>query len=58
MNDDLSDLDAAALLAASSEAVQARRAAEVRDLMHEVRDTVWRRRGVWLEPEVRLVGQW
>ena len=34
------------------------RAADVRDLMHEVRDTVWRRRGVWLEPEVRLVGEW
>jgi UDP-N-acetylmuramate dehydrogenase len=34
------------------------RAVEVRDLMHEVRDTVWRKRGVWLEPEVRLVGQW
>lgn len=31
---------------------------EVRDLMREVRDTVWRRRGVWLEPEVRLVGEW
>jgi len=36
----------------------AARACEVRDLMHEVRDTVWRRRGVWLEPEVRLVGEW
>jgi UDP-N-acetylmuramate dehydrogenase len=34
------------------------RAVEVRDLMHEMRDTVWRRRGVWLEPEVRLVGEW
>jgi UDP-N-acetylmuramate dehydrogenase len=34
------------------------RASEVRDLMHEIRDTVWRRRGVWLEPEVRLVGEW
>ena len=32
MNHDLSDLDAPALLAASSEAVRARRAAEVRDL--------------------------
>lgn len=31
---------------------------EVRDLMREVRDRVWRRRGVWLEPEVRLVGEW
>ena len=34
------------------------KACEVRDLMHEVRDTVWRRRGVWLEPEGRLVGEW
>lgn len=34
------------------------KACEVRDLMREVRDTVWRRRGVWLEPEVRLVGEW
>jgi len=34
------------------------RAVEVRDLMHEMRDMVWRRRGVWLEPEVRLVGEW
>lgn len=34
------------------------RASEVRDLMREVRDTVWRRRGVWLDPEVRLVGEW
>ncbi len=32
MNDDLSDLDAAGLLAAASEAVRARRVAEVRDL--------------------------
>ena len=36
----------------------AARASDVRDLMREVRDTVWRRRGVWLEPEVRLVGEW
>lgn len=34
------------------------RASEVRDLMREMRDTVWRRRGVWLEAEVRLVGEW
>lgn len=34
------------------------KSSEVRDLMREVRDTVWRRRGVWLEPEVRLVGEW
>ena len=32
MNDDLSDLDASGLLAAASEAVRARRLAEVRDL--------------------------
>ena len=32
MIDDLSDLDAAGLLASASEAVQARRLAEVRDL--------------------------
>ena len=36
----------------------AAKASDVRDLMREVRDTVWRRRGVWLEPEVRLVGEW
>lgn len=36
----------------------AARASDVRDLIREVRDTVWRRRGVWLEPEVRLVGEW
>jgi len=34
------------------------RASEVRDLLREMRDTVWRRRGVWLEPEVRLAGEW
>jgi UDP-N-acetylmuramate dehydrogenase len=34
------------------------RAADVRALMDDVRDTVWRRCGVWLEPEVRLVGEW
>ena len=32
MNDDLPDLDASGLLAAASEAVRARRLAEVRDL--------------------------
>jgi UDP-N-acetylmuramate dehydrogenase len=34
------------------------RAEEVRALMERVRDTVWQRRGVWLEPEVKLVGDW
>jgi UDP-N-acetylmuramate dehydrogenase len=33
-------------------------ASDVRDLMIEVRDAVWKRRGVWLEAEVRLVGDW
>jgi UDP-N-acetylmuramate dehydrogenase len=33
-------------------------ATDVRRLMDEVRDVVWRQRGVWLEPEVRLVGDW
>ncbi|MFM7736529.1 MAG: UDP-N-acetylmuramate dehydrogenase [Alphaproteobacteria bacterium] len=34
------------------------RAAEIRELMERVRETVWRRRGVWLQPEVKLVGDW
>jgi len=34
------------------------RAAEVRELMERIRDAVWRRRGVWLQPEVKLVGDW
>src|SRR5262249_35517352 len=34
------------------------RAADVRALMEKARDAVWRRRGVWLEPEVKLVGEW
>lgn len=34
------------------------RAAEVRELMERVRDAVWRRRGVFLQPEVKLVGDW
>ncbi|MEW6267864.1 MAG: UDP-N-acetylmuramate dehydrogenase [Thermodesulfobacteriota bacterium] len=34
------------------------RAADVRALMDEIRDTVWQRCGVRLEPEVRLVGEW
>lgn len=36
----------------------AARAADVRELMERVRDAVWRRRGVWLQPEVKLVGDW
>lgn len=34
------------------------RAADVRALIEEVRAAVWRQRGVWLLPEVRLVGDW
>ncbi|HZR79708.1 MAG TPA: UDP-N-acetylmuramate dehydrogenase [Candidatus Binatia bacterium] len=34
------------------------RAADVRALMRLVQETVWRRRGVWLQPEVKLVGDW
>jgi len=34
------------------------RAAEIRELMERVRDEVWCRRGVWLQPEVKLVGDW
>jgi UDP-N-acetylmuramate dehydrogenase len=34
------------------------RAQDVRDLMSLVQGAVWRRSGVWLEPEVRLVGEW
>lgn len=34
------------------------RAADVRALMHRTRDRVWEARGVWLEPEVKLVGEW
>ncbi|HYC54075.1 MAG TPA: UDP-N-acetylmuramate dehydrogenase [Candidatus Binatia bacterium] len=33
-------------------------AADVRSLMSTVQEEVWKRCGVWLEPEVRLVGQW
>ena len=33
-------------------------AREVRDLMGIVQDEVWKRSGVWLEPEVRLIGEW
>ena len=34
------------------------RAADVKALMDEIRDLVWSRRGVWLQPEVKLVGEW
>ena len=34
------------------------RASDVRDLMGLIQDVVWERSGVWLEPEVRLVGEW
>ena len=34
------------------------RARDVRDLMSLVQGAVWRRSGIWLEPEVRLVGDW
>jgi UDP-N-acetylmuramate dehydrogenase len=34
------------------------RAAEVRELLELARDRVWQERGVWLEPEVKLVGEW
>ena len=33
-------------------------ASDVKELMRQVRDAVWLRSGVWLEPEVRLVGEW
>ena len=34
------------------------RASDVRDLMGLIQEEVWKRSGVWLEPEVRLVGEW
>ena len=34
------------------------RASDVRALMSLIQDEVWKRSGVWLEPEVRLVGEW
>ncbi|HYB99633.1 MAG TPA: UDP-N-acetylmuramate dehydrogenase [Candidatus Limnocylindrales bacterium] len=33
-------------------------AADVRSLMSRVQEEVWKKCGVWLEPEVRLVGEW
>jgi len=33
-------------------------AANVHGLMSLVQDAVWKRSGVWLEPEVRLIGEW
>ena len=36
----------------------AARAADVQALMQEAQRVVWERSGVWLEPEVRLVGSW
>jgi UDP-N-acetylmuramate dehydrogenase len=33
-------------------------AAEVRRLMEQVQHAVWEKNQVWLEPEVRLVGEW
>lgn len=34
------------------------KAAEVYALMRQVQDGVWQRCGIWLEPEVKLVGDW
>jgi UDP-N-acetylmuramate dehydrogenase len=36
----------------------AARAADVQALMQEAQRVVWERSGVWLEPEVRLIGSW
>jgi len=33
-------------------------AAEVRQLMEQIQQTIWGKSQVWLEPEVRLVGEW
>jgi UDP-N-acetylmuramate dehydrogenase len=38
--------------------VGAARAAEIGELMGLTRDRVWAQRGVWLEPEVKLIGEW
>jgi UDP-N-acetylmuramate dehydrogenase len=34
------------------------KASDVQSLMGLVQDAVWKRSGVWLEPEVRLIGDW
>jgi UDP-N-acetylenolpyruvoylglucosamine reductase len=34
------------------------RAGDVQALMAEAQRAVWERSGVWLEPEIRLVGAW
>lgn len=34
------------------------KAADVRALMQLVQDAVWQKCGIWLEPEVKLVGEW
>jgi UDP-N-acetylmuramate dehydrogenase len=34
------------------------RAADVRALLEVARERVWQRWGIWLEPEVKLVGEW
>lgn len=34
------------------------KASDVRDLMSVVQEEVWKRCGLWLEPEVRLIGEW
>ncbi len=33
-------------------------ASDVRVLMRRMQEEVWRKSGIWLEPEVRLVGEW
>jgi len=38
--------------------VGAASAADVRTLMRRMQEEVWRKSGIWLEPEVRLVGEW
>jgi UDP-N-acetylmuramate dehydrogenase len=33
-------------------------AVEVRQLMEQIQQTVWQKNHIWLEPEVRFVGEW
>jgi UDP-N-acetylmuramate dehydrogenase len=33
-------------------------AAEIRQLMEQIQQAVWQKNHIWLEPEVRLVGEW